>query len=388
MSSYDYLIVGGGMAAAAAVRGIRSLDHSAGIGLLSAEGDPPYRRPPLSKGLWSGEKEADLPLPVDGAELLLSRRALRIDLASREVEDDRGERHGFRKLLLATGGRPRRLPELEGALLYRDLADYRALRRALEAGVQSVAIVGAGFVGSELAAALTRAGKQVDLITAGQGIGDRIFPPGLVEALGRFYAEQGVRLHAETSVKAQEHSSSGQQLLLTDGQRLNVDLVVCAVGIQPNSELAASAGLPVGDGILVDPFGQVGEQPVYAAGDVANFFSPFLSKRVRVEHENHADLHGELVGRNLAGAGEPYLEIPFFYSDLFELGYEAVGELNAGLRVVEDWKEPYREGVVYYLQGERLSGVLLFGVWEKVEQARGLIRSGRPFLPDELPGQI
>src|SRR5206468_1153756 len=171
-------------------------------------------------------------------------------------------------------------------------------------------------------------------------------------------------------------------------REITVDNVVAGLGIQPNIDLAKSAGLKVTDGIVVDEFLRATHPDIYAAGDVAAFLNPALSKRIRVEHEDNANTMGRHAGRNMAGKSEPYNHLPFFYSDLFELGYEAVGELDARLETVADWKTPFREGVIYYLREGRVRGVLLWNVWGQVDAARQLIAEPGPFRPEDLKGKL
>jgi 3-phenylpropionate/trans-cinnamate dioxygenase ferredoxin reductase component len=172
----------------------------------------------------------------------------------------------------------------------------------------------------------------------------------------------------------------GGRLTTGSGAVVEPDLVVAGLGIEPATELAAAAGLPVDNGIVVDEFGRVGgRDDVFAAGDVADFPIPALGTRTRVEHEDHALSHGRAVGANMAGAGEPYDHIPFFYSDLFDLGYEAVGEVDSRLATIERWEEPNRKGVVAYVDdARRPRGFLLWNTWGKVDAARALIRAGTP----------
>jgi NADPH-dependent 2,4-dienoyl-CoA reductase/sulfur reductase-like enzyme len=172
------------------------------------------------------------------------------------------------------------------------------------------------------------------------------------------------------------------------GRELLVDGVIAGLGIEPNKALAAAAGLEVDNGIVVDALLRTRHPDIYAAGDVANFYNPALGKRIRVEHEDNANTMGKHAGRNMAGEQASYDYLPFFYSDLFDLGYEAVGELDARSTIVADWKEPYREGVVYYLQDGRVRGVLLWNVWGQVDAARQLIAEPGPFRPDDLRGRL
>jgi NADPH-dependent 2,4-dienoyl-CoA reductase/sulfur reductase-like enzyme len=166
-----------------------------------------------------------------------------------------------------------------------------------------------------------------------------------------------------------------------------VDAVVAGIGIQPNVELAQAAGLTVEDGIHVDKYLRTSRPNIYAAGDVAAFYSPSLDKRLRFEHEDNALTMGQQAGRNMAGAQDAYTHLPFFYSDLFDLGYEAVGEVDARLDTLVDWKEPFREGVVYYHADHRVRGVLLWNTWDQVDNARRLIEAGQPAAMGALQSQ-
>jgi NADPH-dependent 2,4-dienoyl-CoA reductase/sulfur reductase-like enzyme len=182
----------------------------------------------------------------------------------------------------------------------------------------------------------------------------------------------------------------GEQLILRtqSGREISVEGVVAGLGITPNIELAKMAGLDVGDGIVVDEFLRTSQSYIYAAGDAASFYNPALERRLRVEHEDNANTMGRLAGRNMAGKKEPYLHLPFFYSDLFDLGYEAVGDTDSRLNVLADWKEPYREGVVYYQKEGRVRGVLLWNVWGQVDAARELIAEKRAFRAEDLKHKL
>jgi NADPH-dependent 2,4-dienoyl-CoA reductase/sulfur reductase-like enzyme len=382
--------MGGGWAAAAALRGIRKVDPNGVIGLIGTETDPPYQRPPLSKKLWQGEPLDSIwiTLPTDGVALHLGRTAQSLDAAARQVRDDQGTTCSYGKLLLATGGTPRRLPFGGDRILYfRTLADYRRLRAATGQGERTV-VIGGGFIGSEIAAALAMTGQPVTLITPGAGVGDRMFPADLVEFLNAHYRQKGVELlTGERATGLVEH---GDQLTLTTdhGREIPAGSIVAGVGIQPNTALAAAAGLAVDDGILVDACLRSSNPHIYAAGDVARIYDPTLQTRRRVEHEDNANTMGRSAGRAMAGQAVPYEHLPFFYSDLFEFGYEAVGEVDARLETVADWREPYHEGVIYYLRDGRVRGVLLWNVWDQVAAARRVIADPRPVQPADLQGRL
>jgi NADPH-dependent 2,4-dienoyl-CoA reductase/sulfur reductase-like enzyme len=390
MAYYPYLIIGGGMTAAAAIQGIREVDTAGAIGLIGGEQHPPYQRPPLSKALWKGKSPESIWINTaqQGIELALGRKAHTLDVERKRVVDENGTIYTFDKLLLATGGTPRRFPwGGDDIIYYRTVDDYQRLRALAKRG-QRFAVIGGGFIGSEIAAALAMNGKDVTLLFPGTGIGAQLFGADLSAFLNEYYRQHGVEvLPGETAVGL-ERRGAKFALKLHSGRELLVDGVVAGIGIEPNVALAQAAGLRVDNGIVVDAMLRTSHPDIIAAGDVANFANPRLGKRLRVEHEDNANTMGKLAGRNMAGAQEAYDHLPFFYSDLFDLGYEAVGELDARLELAADWKDPFREGVLYYLREGRVRGVLLWNVWEQVDAARRLIAEPGPFDPGDLRGRL
>ncbi len=389
---HDYLIIGAGMAADAAAKAIREVDAAANVGIVGAETPPPYQRPPLSKALWKGDKspaDIDLATAQSGATVHLERRIESLDRVARIARDDHGDTYRYRRLLLATGATPRRLPFDGGerVIHFRTLDDYQALRRYAEPGAY-IAVVGGGFIGSELAASLSSVGCKVTMLFPGPAIGAGRYPDGLSSYLDDYYRSHGVDVRSGIKVIGGSKTDGGVELELSDGEVLRVEAVVAGLGVTPNTVLAEQAGLVVDNGIVVDAHLRTSDADIWAAGDVANFHSASLDRRLRVEHEDAAVGMGRLAGRVMAGAAEAYTTLPFFYSDLFDLGYEAVGLLDTRLQVVEDWQEPYREGVVYYLEGGRVRGVLLWNVWDQVDAARELIVQSGPFDAASLRGWL
>jgi 3-phenylpropionate/trans-cinnamate dioxygenase ferredoxin reductase subunit len=378
MKTTRYLIVGGGMTGDAATQGIRDHDADGSITLVGSEPHPPYKRPPLTKGLWSGGDEAKIwrGTADRGADLVLGRTIVSLDLDAKRATDDAGDEYAWEKLLLATGGRPRKLANADDDVVYfRTLDDYRKLRPLADAGAH-VVVVGGGFIGSELAAALTGAGARVTMLFPESTIAARVLPAALAEFVTGYYREKGVEVLAGETVE----SVAGGVLTTGTGRTVEGDAVVAGLGIVPNVALADAAGFPVDNGIVVDELGRVdGRDDVFAAGDVANFPLLALGHTARVEHEDHAVTHGRTVGANMAGAEQRYDHLPSFYSDLFDLGYEAVGDVDARLATVERWDEPNRKGVVAYVDDERRPrGFLLWNTWDKVDAARESIRAAKP----------
>ncbi len=390
MKHYKYLILGGGLTGDAAVRGIRELDAEGSIGLISAETDPPYVRPALSKGLWKGNPLEKIWRNTQGPniEMHLGRKVIQLDAQKKVLRDDRGEEYTYDKLLFATGGSPNRLPfGGENVLYYRDLQDYHRLRAMSEARERFL-VIGGGFIGSELAAALTMAGRKVTMVFPGQAIGASIYPKELASFLTDYFRQKGVEVVTGDSVASVEETGGRLRVRTGSGRVFEVDGVVAGIGIRPNVELAREAGLTVSNGVEVNPRLETSTADIYAAGDVALFHHAALGKRMRVEHEDNALQMGKQAGRNMAGANETYDHTPMFYSDLFELGYEAVGELNSRLEMISDWQEPFKKGVIYYLEGGRVRGVLLWNVWNQVDTARALLTERGPFIEKDLKGRI
>ena len=390
MKHYKYLIIGGGLAGDAATRGIRELDAEGSIGLISAEPDAPYMRPNLSKGLWKGRPiEKIWRRTEERAELNLGRKVTRLDPQKKSVQDDKGDEYTYDKLLLATGGSPIHLPFGDGNIIYyRSFQHYLRLRKMADEREHFV-VIGGGFIGSEMAAALTIVGKKVTMIFLEDAIGGLVFPSDLSHYLNDFYREKGVELIANDSVASVQKEGERVIVQTGSGRRIETDGVVAGIGIRPNVALAQDAGLKVENGIVVNERLETSEPGIYAVGDAVNFFHSALGKRVRVEHEDNAVFMGKLAGQNMAGGSETYTHTPMFYSDLFEFGYEAVGEMSSKMETISDWQEePFKKGVVYYLDEGRVRGVLLWNVWKQLENARALLAEPGPFKAADLKGRL
>ncbi|HKK20482.1 MAG TPA: FAD-dependent oxidoreductase [candidate division Zixibacteria bacterium] len=390
MTHYKYLIIGGGQTADAAVQGIRSVDSSGTIGLISGENHPPYRRPPLSKGLWKDDPLDSVWLSDAKQHATMHVHATVTSIAadSKQVVDDQGDKYEYDKLLLATGGSVRTLPyDVEGIIYFRTLDDYHLLKQRATKG-SSVVVIGGGFIGSEIAAALAMNDIKVSLIFPQDSIGSRIYPVRLSKFLNEYFESKGVQVLAKETVTALSRRNEKYHVTTSKGTEVDADVVVAGIGIQPNVDLARAAGLKVDEGIFVNENLQTSNPDIYAAGDVANFFNPSLDRRLRVEHEDNATKMGECAGKNMAGKKTPYHYLPFFYSDLFDLGYEAVGELDSGMEIAEDWKNQFTEGVVYYLRDKHVRGVLLWNTWGQVDNARKLIAEKTTVTSDTAPGLL
>src|SRR5579885_222205 len=299
MADYKYLIIGGGMTADAAVRGIRELDQSGLVGLLCSEACPPYDRPPLSKALWKGGQLDSIWRGTDavpGVTVHLGTLAARLYPEQRQVVDQKGITYRYEKLLLATGGSPRRLGFGGDTCIYfRTVDDYRKLRNITESG-NRFAVIGGGFIGSEIAAALSINGKSIVMIFPEAGIGARVFPADLSRAVTDYYRTKGVEVLSGAMVEGVEAANGRLRVKIAGIKPLTVEGVVAGLGIVPSTGLAAAAGLEVADGIVVDEFLRTSVKDIYAAGDVAMFHNPALGTAMRVEHEDNANTMGRVAG--------------------------------------------------------------------------------------------
>ena len=384
--AFGYIVIGGGLAGGNAVKGIRERDQHGSLLLIGSERHMPYDRPPLTKQLWFGKKTVEQIVALDrqycdqnGVQVELGSDVTAIDPGRKTITVANGKSYRYGKLLLATGGAPRELTvpggHLDGICYYRYLDDYLRMRE--QAGVgKSAVVVGGGFIGSEIAAALTINKLEVTMVFPSSYLVSRVFPDYLGKAIQQRYVEEGVKVLAGDSPASFSRSGGGFVTETKNGGRLESDIVIVGVGIVPNVALAQQAGLQVGDGIVVNEFLQTSNPDIYAAGDNALFHYYALNQQTRIEHWDNAVIQGAWAGRNMAGAHEPFTYMPYFYSDLFEFGYEAVGEVNSSLETVTDWQKENDTGVVYYLKNGKIMGAMMCNVWGQVDAARELIWKG------------
>ncbi|MFP4343624.1 MAG: NAD(P)/FAD-dependent oxidoreductase [Anaerolineales bacterium] len=336
MKSTDYLIIGGGLAAARAVEAIREQDPEGSITLVGEEPEVPYHRPPLSKDFMQGEqpREKIKVKPPEyyeeqGVRLLLGTKVERLDPTKREAHLSSGETLRYEKALLATGGSPI-LPGFPGADLpevytLRTVEDAEAIRAAAQEGKRAV-IVGAGFIGMEMAASLTELGVDVTVVE----MLSHLWPQFIDESLGEFFQErfreQGINFYLDEKVEEIRGEQHVESVVTESGKEIPADFVCVAVGIRPNMELVKKAKLEYTDGVLVNAYLQTVDPNIYAAGDIMNYPDPYFGKRRRVEHWGQADYTGDLAGRNMAGAGEQYDLLTYVWSNVFDDHLEFAGD--------------------------------------------------------------
>jgi NADPH-dependent 2,4-dienoyl-CoA reductase/sulfur reductase-like enzyme len=397
MASCDYLIVGGGLAAVSAVEGIRREDGDGTVVMLCEEEEPPYHRPPLSKEyLQTPEASRDL-LHVKPEEwyeqadvqLALGTRATGLDARQRKVHDSDGETWEAERILLATGGRPRRLgvegESMEGVHTLRGVADAEAIRKAASRAEAAV-LVGAGFIGMELAASLRAYDVAPTVVELGERPWPQVLPPALSEFVQAYFEDRGVAFRCEAGVSGFRGEGRVEAVTLDDGTEVPCDMAVVAVGIGPSAELAAEAGLAVHDGIEVDRFGETSHGYIYAAGDVARYPDPVFGDTVRMEHWDHARAHGRAVGRNMAGAKLPYDHVSYFFSDAFDLSFNVFGRPSMADRIVVRGELGAKGSLVFCGHEGRLCAAVLVNENESMDECRELVRR-RPSL-DEIEEEL
>ncbi|MGP6173251.1 NAD(P)/FAD-dependent oxidoreductase [Corynebacterium sp. A21] len=380
--SYDHLIVGGGVAADKAARAIRKAAPTASIGIISADGDGPVYRPALTKTLWLGDDDdpasQDLHTAADtGAQLFNEVTVTGIDAAAHTVSTGDGHTVGYGKLLLATGSTARHFGEItdERLIYLRSVADYRRLRELATPGAK-IAIVGGGYIGSEIAAGLSTTGAEVTAYYLGEKLLENMFPPSITDRLHEVFAEHNITLVNNFELTSID---TGAQLTLRDktGEEVNADVVVLGLGAVLNTQLAKQAGLSLEAGaVAVDAQLRTSAEDIYAAGDIAHFHDPIFGER-HIEHMDMAERSGRTAGRNMAGQTENFDYTPLFYSDLFDDGYEAIGRLSTRSELVEVWNDERSAAVIWYLDEGKVSGVLLWNTWSSVPKAREVAAASR-----------
>jgi 3-phenylpropionate/trans-cinnamate dioxygenase ferredoxin reductase component len=378
-----YVIVGAGLAGAKAAETLRAEGFAGRVVLVGAETHRPYERPPLSKGFLRGEAGRET-LDVHDAsfyadhdiELRLGRTATSLSTAGRELELDDGERLRYDRLLLTTGAQPRRLTipgaGLDGVLYLRSVEDSVALRERLAAAARLV-VVGAGWIGAEVAASARQGGLEVTVVEPASVPLERVLGAELGAIVRDVHADHGVRMLLGTGVEAFEGATAVERVRTTDGRVLECDAVVVGVGVEPSAELAVGAGLAVGDGILVDERGRTSAPGVFAAGDVANAQHPFYGERVRVEHWANALHQGPAAARGMLGGSAVYDRLPYFFSDQYDIGMEYVGLARTWDRVVLRGNPASREFMAFWLIGDRIAAGLSVNVWDVIDVVRRLV---------------
>lgn len=374
MKTYKYVVIGGGLAGGRAIEGIRESDADGSIALVAEEPHRPYQRPPLSKGYLIGSQPESDVYVADadryndaGVTLLTGVRAERIDRAARTITLDDDRTLGYEMLLLATGGRAKTLPipghDLDGVFTLRTIEDADRIRAASGAGKHAL-VLGAGFIGSEVAASLAMRDTQVTMAFPEPRLLARIVPEEMSAWLRGLYAEEGILILSGITPDELLGAETIKGARLSDGSQIGLDLVVMGVGIDLNTALAADAGLELREedrAVIVNQYLQTSDPHIYAAGDIAAWPDPTFKKHLRVEHWDVAFNQGYVAGRNMAGAEEVYDTLPYFFSDIFDVSYEVWGDLSRWDRTVRRGDLADRSVAYYYFDRDELVGVLAMG---------------------------
>jgi 3-phenylpropionate/trans-cinnamate dioxygenase ferredoxin reductase subunit len=390
-----FIIVGAGLAGAKAAETLRAEGFDGRLLLLGEEAERPYERPPLSKAYLRGETGRDS-LYVHQAgfyaahdiELRPSTRVRSIDPAARELELASGERIGYQRLLLATGAAPRRLPlpgaELDGVQYLRTRSDADTLAAAV-ARAEQVVVVGTGWIGSEAAASIRQLGREVALIGPDTAPLAKVLGPEVAGIYRDLHADHGVRLVLGTRIAAFRGTGQVEAVVIDDGRTIDCDLVLVGAGAVPRTELAEAAGLPVGNGVLVnEELEAVGAAGIYAAGDVAAAWHPRYQSYLHVEHWANALNQGPAAARNMLGVPTAYARLPYFYSDQYDLGMEYSGFAAAWDRVVVRGDPATRAFIAFWLKDQRVVAGMNANIWDVTEPIQTLIRGGWPVDPARL----
>ncbi|MGZ4751272.1 MAG: NAD(P)/FAD-dependent oxidoreductase [Oryzihumus sp.] len=394
MSTQTFVIVGASLAGAKAAETLREEGFDGRVVLLGEETERPYERPELSKGFLLGTKPADK-LYVHAAdfyaghdiELRTSTAVTALDPGAHEVVLDGGERLGYDRLLLATGASSRRFPvagaDLPGVVYLRRMGESDDLRTAIQ-GASRVVVVGAGWIGSEVAACARMLGAEVSMIAPEAVPLERVLGPEVGAVYRDLHADKGVDLHLSTGVDRVEGTDAATGVRTSDGTLVEGDLVVVGIGAAPRDELARAAGLEVDNGVLTDEHLRTSEPDIYAAGDVANAMHPFYGKRIRVEHWANALNQGPAAARNMLGAGTAYSRVPYFYSDQYDFGMEYNGYATEWDRVVFRGDPASREFLAFWLRDGQVVAGLNANVWDQADGIKALVRSGARVDADRL----
>src|SRR5579875_852287 len=394
MAERTFVIVGASLAGAKAAEALRAEGFDGRLVLVGDDPRRPYERPPLSKEYLRGEKGFDHAAVHDaafyeakGIELRTGTTVTEVDLGSREVQLATGERTRYDRLLLATGATPRRLElpgaELDGVFYLRTVADADALRQALTPSAQ-VVVIGAGWIGAEVAASARQLGAAVAMVEVASVPLERTLGPQVGAVYRDLHAAHGLDLHFGVGVERLEGRGAVERVRLTDGTVLSASAVVVGVGVVPRVELAAAAGLQLDNGVAVNAQLAASVPGVYAAGDVANAFHPRYGARIRLEHWSAALNQGPVAAKNMLGQAVAYDRTPYFFSDQYDFGMEYRGWAPHFDQVVFRGEPASHQFIAFWLHGGKVVAAMNANIWDAGEKIEALLRAGGPFDPRQL----
>jgi 3-phenylpropionate/trans-cinnamate dioxygenase ferredoxin reductase subunit len=382
------VIVGASLAGAKAAETLRQEGFAGRVVLIGEEPDRPYERPPLSKGYLRGDEEAAKIFVHDAGfysehaiELRTSARVTALDPAASEVVLDGGERLPYDRLLLTTGAAPRRLAvpgaDLPGVHYLRDVWDADRLGLAIR-HASRVVVIGAGWIGSEVAASARQMGAEVAMVDPGAAPLAKVMGPEVGPVFRQLHADHGVELYLGTGVEAVVGTDAAAGVRTADGRVIEADLVVVGIGVVPRAELAEAAGIHVGNGVEVNEYLETSVPGIFAAGDVAAAWHPSLGERVRVEHWANALNQGPAAARNMLGAGVSYDRVPYFFSDQYDFEMEYSGYARNWDRVVFRGNTDDGKFIAFWIADRRVVAGMNANVWDVTDPIQALIRSRQP----------
>jgi 3-phenylpropionate/trans-cinnamate dioxygenase ferredoxin reductase subunit len=384
-SDQTFVIVGASLAGAKAAETLRAEGFDGRVVLIGAEHERPYERPPLSKDYLRGEVGREKVYVHDEGfyaehdiELRLGRTVVRLDTSIGHVALDDGKRLRYDRLLLTTGAEPRHLSipgeGLDDVLYLRSVEDSDVLRERLNRG-GTVVVIGAGWIGAEVAASARQRGLDVTILDPLTVPLERVLGAEVGAIYRDIHADHGVRMLMGAGVAAFEGARAVERVRTSDGRTLDCDFVVVGVGVQPRTALASESGLYVGDGIRVDEHLLTSMPGVFAAGDVAMAHHPFYGRGIRVEHWSNALYQGPVAARNMLGRSEVYDRVPYFFSDQYDVGMEYTGFARTWDRVVFRGDPASREFIAFWLVEDRVVAGMNVGVWDVTDPIQQLIRA-------------
>jgi 3-phenylpropionate/trans-cinnamate dioxygenase ferredoxin reductase component len=384
-----FVIVGGGLAGAKAAETLRAEGFDGAVVLVAGEPEVPYERPPLSKDYLLGKADRDNPrvhpagwYGENDVDLRIGVRVAQLDVAGHRLTLDTGEQLGYAKLLMATGSSARHIPvpgaDLDGVRYLRTFADADRLLADFSGGGKRVVIIGAGWIGLEVAAAARHHGNDVTIVEPQPSPLHAVLGPEMGRVFARLHRDHGVNLFTDTVVREFRGTDGRVESVATDQfAALEADVVVVGVGAAPNVDIAAAAGLEVDNGIVTDDALRTSAPDVFAAGDVASAFSPLYGRQVRVEHWANALNQGPAAARSMLGQPVSYDRVPYFYTDQYDLGMEYSGLGGPGDTVVTRGKPEDGAFIAFWLQDGRVTAGMNVNVWDVTDPIQQLIRSRR-----------
>jgi 3-phenylpropionate/trans-cinnamate dioxygenase ferredoxin reductase subunit len=392
MAGRGFVIVGAGLAGAKAAEALREQGYDGTITLVGDEQHRPYERPPLSKDYLAGKAERDSVF-VHGADwydehdvaLRSGVTATAVERGAHRVDLSDGESLEYDKLLLATGATPRALPGAEGVLYLRRIEDSDRIREVLSTGGHLV-VIGAGWIGMEVAAAARQAGLKVTVLETLELPLLRVLGPEIARVFATLHTDNGVDLRLGVKVEQILTGPDGKAngVRLADGTQIDADAVLVGIGAVPNTSLAEDAGLKVDNGVVVDASLRTSDPDIFAAGDVANAAHPTMGRQIRVEHWANALNQPAIAAAGMLGGSKRYEELPYFYTDQYDLGMEYIGHGEGYDQVVVRGDLASREFIAFWLRDGRVIAGMNVNVWDVVDPIKALIRSGMRVDPDAL----